>query len=193
MGVLPQDQLSTSTAPFAEAAELIWGSTGMYIIGFGAMISTFGALNGWILIQGQIPVAMADDDLLPPLFKIRSKRNFPIVSLIISSIIVTVIVLANSSRGLVEIFTLLILVGTFLSLISYLFSSMAEVLILIKRRPDNWKKRSLKAFLLSFPAFGFSIIAIYGAGMEIVYYGFLVLVLGIPLYIWSKIKQSQKV
>lgn len=191
MAILPQAQLSVSTAPFAEAAELMWGKTGMYLVGFGAMISTFGALNGWILIQSQIPMAMSEDDLLPPIFKKRSKRDFPVFSLIISSIIVTLVVIANSSRGLVEIFTMLILVGTFLTLISYLFSSMAEVLIIIKRKPDGWKKRAARAFLLSFPAFGFSIIAIYGAGMEIVFYGFLILVLGIPIYIWSKMKQSQ--
>ena len=139
MGILPQSQLSMSTAPFAEAAELMWGKTGMYLVGFGAMISTFGALNGWILIQSQIPMAMAEDDLLPPIFKKRSRRDFPIFSLIISSVIVTVVVIANSSRGMVEIFTMLILVGTILTLISYLFYSMAEVLILIKRKPEDWK------------------------------------------------------
>jgi len=192
MGVLPQDQLASSSAPFAEAAELIWGSTGKYLVGIGALISTFGALNGWILTQGFMPLAMAEDDLLPPFFKKKSKKDFPVLGLVISSLLVTIVVLANSSKGLVEMFTQLILVGTFLALITYLFSSLAEVLVIIKRKPQGWEKRIMRAFFLSLPAFAFSVLAVYGAGMDIVFYGFLILIMGMPLYIWSKIKQNQQ-
>lgn len=192
MGVLPQEQLSNSSAPFAEAAELIWGPTGKYLVGIGALISTFGALNGWILIQGFMPLAMAEDGLLPPLFKKKSKKDFPILGLIISSILITIVILTNSSKGLVEMFTQLILVGTFLALITYLFSSLAEVLVIIKQKPHDWDKRVKRAFILSLPAFAFSVLAVYGAGMDVVFYGFLILILGMPFYIWSKIKQSQQ-
>ncbi len=192
MGVLPQEQLAQSSAPFADAAELIWGSTGKYLIGIGALISTFGALNGWILMQGHMPLAMAEDDLLPSIFKRRSKKNLPVFGLLVSSLLVTVIVLVNSSKGLVAIFTLLILVSTFLALVSYLFSSLAEVVILIKHKPTGWEKRIMKAFILSLPAFVFSVIAVYGAGAETVFSGFIILILGMPIYVWSKIKKSQK-
>jgi APA family basic amino acid/polyamine antiporter len=191
MGVLPQEQLAGSSAPFAEAAEVIWGSTGKYLVGIGALISTFGALNGWIMIQGHMPLAMAEDDLLPPIFKKRSKSGLPIFGLVTSSLLITIVVLANSSKGLVAIFTLLILVGTFLALVAYLFSSLSEVLILIKQKPAGWEKRTMRAFVLSLPAFAFSVLAVYGAGMKIVFYGFLILILGMPIYIWSKINQSQ--
>lgn len=192
MGVLPQEQLAQSSAPFADAAELIWGSTGKYLIGIGALISTFGALNGWILMQGHMPLAMAEDDLLPSIFKRRSKKNLPVFGLLVSSLLVTVIVLVNSSKGLVAIFTLLILVSTFLALVSYLFSSLAEVVILIKHKPTGWEKRIMRAFILSLPAFVFSVIAVYGAGAETVFSGFIILILGMPIYVWSKIKKSQK-
>lgn len=193
MGLIPQEQLQESSAPFADAAGIIWGTTGRYLIGIGAVISTFGALNGWILIQSQIPFAMAEDSLLPPLFKKKTKNDFPIYGLIVSSVLITIVVLAYSSKGLVEIFTMLILVGTFLSLISYLFSSMSEVLILIKKKPAGWEKRIIRAFLLGVPAFLFSLVAVYGAGVEVVFFGFIILITGTPIYIWSKIKQSQAV
>ena len=191
MGVLPQQQLAISSAPFAEAAEIIWGNTGKYLVSIGALISTFGALNGWILIQGHMPLAMAEDHLLPPVFKRKSKRDLPIVGLVVSSVLITVIVLANSSKGLVEMFTLLILVGTFLALVAYLFSSLSEVLILIRQKPAGWEKQIMRAFILSLPAFAFSVIAVYGAGMKIVFYGFLILILGMPIYVWSKIVQNR--
>ena len=192
MGVIPQDQLANSSAPFAEAAYIIWGSTGKYLVGLGALISTFGALNGWILMQGHLPLAMAEDDMLPPIFKRKSKRNLPVFGLVVSSLLITIVVLANSSGGLVAIFTLLILVGTFLALVSYLFSSLSEVMIILKLKLAGWEKQIMKAFVLSIPAFAFSVLAIYGAGMKIVFYGFLILILGMPIYIWSKIKQAQQ-
>jgi APA family basic amino acid/polyamine antiporter len=192
MGVIPQDQLANSSAPFAEAAYIIWGSTGKYLVGLGALISTFGALNGWILMQGHLPLAMAEDDMLPPIFKRKSKRNLPVFGLVVSSFLITIVVLANSSGGLVAIFTLLILVGTFLALVSYLFSSLSEVMIILKLKLAGWEKQIMKAFVLSIPAFAFSVLAIYGAGMKIVFYGFLILILGMPIYIWSKIKQAQQ-
>jgi len=191
MGVIEPAALAKSTAPLADAAYIIWGRNGQIFIGLGAMISTFGALNGWILIQGQMPLAMAEDNLFPPVFKKMSKREFPLFGLIISSILITIVVLANQSKGLVEIFTLLILLGTFLNLITYLFSSMAEVLILIKNKVSGWENKLIRTFILSIPVFAFSLWAIYGSGLEIVFNGFIILMVGVPFYVWAKIKQSK--
>ena len=191
MGMVPPEQLANSTAPLADAAFMIWGDTGRYIVAFGALASTFGALNGWILIQGQMPMSMAEDQLFPPIFKKLSKREFPVTGLVISSTLITIIVLANQSKGLVELFATLILLSTFLTLISYLFSSMAEVLILVKHKNDDWQKKLIPAFLIGIPTFAFSLWAVYGSGLEVVFYGFITLMLGTPFYVWSKIEQSR--
>ncbi|MEM6807312.1 MAG: amino acid permease, partial [Bacteroidota bacterium] len=55
LGVLAPEALQHSKAPFADAAALMWGESARIIVAIAAIISTFGALNGWILIQGQIP------------------------------------------------------------------------------------------------------------------------------------------
>lgn len=191
-GIIPLTELGQSSAPMADAAYIVWGKTGRTLIAFGALVSTFGALNGWILIQGQMPLAMAEDNMFPSIFKRLSKRNFPVMGLVVSSAIITMVVLANQSKGLVELFKLLILLSTFLVLISYLFSSMAEVLILIKKKNAGWKRKLIPAFLISIPTFAFSLWAIYGSGLEIVFYGFIALMLGTPFYVWSKIQQSRK-
>ena len=191
MGVIPVEQLSKSSAPFADAAQIIWGEKGKFLIAFGALISIFGALNGWILMQSQMPLAMAMDDLMPPVFKKKSKRDYPLIGLIISSIIVSVIIMVNFSKGLVSLFTMLILVSTFLTLITYLFSSMSEVMILIKQKPKNWKRRASKSFILSIPAFIFSVWAVFGSGQEIVFYGFIILICGVPLYVYSKMRKNK--
>jgi APA family basic amino acid/polyamine antiporter len=64
-GILPSDALASSGAPFADAADQIWGNTARNLVAVGAVIAAFGCLNGWILLQGQMPYAAARDRLFP--------------------------------------------------------------------------------------------------------------------------------
>ncbi len=48
-------QLVSATAPFALAAEHLWGAGAALLVAAGAAISAFGTLNGWILLQAQLP------------------------------------------------------------------------------------------------------------------------------------------
>jgi APA family basic amino acid/polyamine antiporter len=55
-----------------------------------ALISTFGALNGWILLQGRVPPAAAEDGIFPPQFaKVHGKRRTPVFGLVVSSVLVS--------------------------------------------------------------------------------------------------------
>ena len=68
-GILPAETLSNSPAPFAEAGKIIGGDFASYFVAAGAAISGIGALNGWILIAGQLPMAAAQDGMFPRVFK----------------------------------------------------------------------------------------------------------------------------
>ena len=59
--------------PFADAAALFWGDLAKHIVAGGAVTATLGALNGWILIHGQVPMAAANDNLFPKLFEKQIK------------------------------------------------------------------------------------------------------------------------
>ena len=65
--LIPSDQLAHSNAPFADAAALFWGSSIAHWFALFAAISCFGALNGWILLTGELPFQMAKDGLFPKL------------------------------------------------------------------------------------------------------------------------------
>ena len=73
MGVLSPADLQTSKAPFADAAASMWGEWARYLVAGGAVMSTFGAMNGWIMMQGQIPSAAAVDKLFPTILKKENK------------------------------------------------------------------------------------------------------------------------
>jgi APA family basic amino acid/polyamine antiporter len=178
MGVLSPAAVATSTAPFADAAERIWGHWASHAVALGAAVSCFGALNGWILLQGQVPLATAADGLFPTVFGRRSSRGTPTAALVLSSVLVTLIVAANYTKGLVGAFTFIILLATLTTLIPYAFSSMALVVSDLRQRRAPPARRITVALL----AFAFSVWAIVGSGAQTVMWGCVLLLLGVPVY-----------
>ena len=85
MSLLDPAALATSTAPFADAARVLGGEGAARIIALGAAISAFGALNGWVLIVGQVPMAIAQDGLFPRPFARLSSRGTPVIGMIIGA------------------------------------------------------------------------------------------------------------
>lgn len=186
MGLMAPAALATSAAPFADAARAIWGSWGRYIIGAGAVISCFGALNGWILLSGQLPRAAALDGVLPRALSGLSARGTPTAGLVVSSAIATVLIWMNYTRGLVNAFTFLILLATLATLVPYVFSTMTELLLVLRRRATLTRPALVSGAMLSVLAFAYSCIAVVGSGRDTVYWGFLLLVLGLPVYVGMK-------
>ena len=68
MGLVPREQLVHSIAPFSDAARVLWGPWGATTISLAVILSALGALNGWTLLMGQVPMAAARDKLFPPVF-----------------------------------------------------------------------------------------------------------------------------
>ncbi len=186
MGIIPPTSLANSTAPFADAANSIWGSWAGYAVAAGAAISSFGALNGWILLSGQIPLAIARDKLFPEKFSRLSKRGTPVFGLVVSSVLVTAIMAINYTKNLVEQFTFIILLSTLTALFLYTLSTMSELMISIKEGGKLSGGKLLKTTILSVLAFLYTLWAIAGAGQEVVYWGFLLIMSGIPVYVWLK-------
>jgi APA family basic amino acid/polyamine antiporter len=180
MSLLPVAALTTSTAPFADAARSAAGEWAWRGVALGAAISCFGTLNGWILVMGQLPLAVARDGLFPRVFARLSSRDTPSAALVIGGVLVTLLVCLNYTRGLVELFTFLILLATLNTLIPYAFSSLAVFML-----PDRAGVRPLTALAKAGAAmaFAYSLWAMAGAGTDAVYWGFLLMMAGLPVYV----------
>lgn len=179
MGIIPPETLATSQAPFADAAVVIWGESARNWVALGIVISVFGALNGWIMMQGQIPLAAAKDGLFPALFGKLNKNNSPATGIAFSSILISGLMLMNYSKSLISAFEFMILLATLTCLVPYLFSTATHLLFALRSgKKWSWIWGSL--------AFAFSMWAVAGSGEEIVFWGFLVLMAGIPFYVWIK-------
>jgi APA family basic amino acid/polyamine antiporter len=185
MGMIPGKDLQHSLTPYSDAAVIIFGSNARYWISAGVAIAAFGALNGWILIQGQMPYAIAKDKLFPRVFGKLNQNGVPAMGIIISSVLISLLMSMNYTKGLVEQFKFLIMLTTLTVLIPYLFSTAAYIIMRRERKyskPAGW----MSAIILASFSFLFCMWAVAGAGQEIVYWGFLLILAGLPVYVLNK-------
>ncbi len=188
-GLIPVESLKNSPAPFAEASHLIGGQYSGYIVAAGAAIAALGALNGWILISGQIPMAAARDRLFPRVFKKENSNQTPALGIVIGSLLTSAVMLMNFSESLVSQFKFMILLSTLTALVPYLFTSASYALVIIERRIGAPKL--IRNLVLAALGFSYSLWTIYGSGNDTVFYGFLLLLAGIPFYILMKYNQKK--
>ena len=187
-GILPVEIMQNSPAPFVDAAEKIGGKYMASFVGLGTIIAGIGALNGWILMTGQMPMAASKDKLFPEVFGKQNSKGVPLLGLIIGSVLTSFVMLMNYNDSLVNQFEFLILLSTFICLVPYLFTAASFSLISLR----NFKNGKLiKNIIISVFGFLFSVWAIYGSGKESVFYGFILLLLGIPLYVYIKWKNNR--
>ena len=180
MGVLPPETLGATAAPFGDAARALFGRAGV-LVAVGATISAFGALNGWVLVSGQLPRAVADDGLFPAIFARTGRAGTPIYGLLISTTLTTILIATNYTRGLVALFTFILFLATLATLIPYVFCTMAWWL---DARAQGRPRRGRTTVALL--AFVYAMGAIAGAGAEAVFWGFLLLLAGLPVYVLLK-------
>lgn len=181
--IVPADELMNSSAPFALAATKILGFSGGVIIAFGALISTLGSLNANTLTAGNITFAAARDKLLPSKFLTLSDAGTPIFSFILAGSFVSFLLMLNYTKGLIDAFIFFAMLSTLSTLIAYLFCAMAELKFL---KNDDPSKQRNSAIFLTFGTFLYAFFAIWGAGMEIVFYSFMLILVGMPMYAWMR-------
>ncbi len=186
MSVVSPEAMATTTAPFADAARVMGGETLATLVAAGAALSCFGALNGWILIAGQMPLAIADDGLFPKLFAYRGAANTPVRGILLSATLSTALIAMNYTQSLVALFTRIILLATLSTLVPYVFCSLASFL----RPNDAGNAGHTRGGVVAGLAFAYAMLAVAGAGPEIVYLGFLLLLGGLPVYVWVKRRQA---
>ena len=175
LGVLPAAQVQASSAPMADAAHALWGPAAGIAVAVVAAVSCFGALNGWVLLSGQVPLAAARDGLLPQRFTRLDKGGTPVFGVIASGLLASALVLANYSHSLVQLFTFSILLSTAATLLPYVVSSAAWL------RSGSGKGRVVAALALAY-----SLYALVGTGAKALLWGAVLVLAGLPLYFWRK-------
>lgn len=177
--LLPADQVARSNAPFADFIALYWGHGPALLIALFAAVSAIGALNGWVLIQGELPLAMARAGSLPRWFAVTGRGDTPVRGLIVSTAFVTLLVLMNYSRSMADLFTFMALLATAATLVLYLACAAASVKLTLNGRMPH----STPFLIVAGLGVVYAVWTFYGAGLEASGWIIVLLAAGAPLYL----------
>lgn len=167
----------------AEGIKLPWLAT---IATIGAIIATGGAGGSWVLIQGRMPFAMAEDKLFwSPLAKIHPKFGTPVASLVFTSILTTIILIAIPN------FPSVALIASITSVVPYAAAVLA-VPILRKTKSDTPRPFRLPwHFVVTIIGFIFSTFLIYWASWPWTLVGGFLMLTGYPAFLLVKGKKFE--
>ncbi len=184
--LVPAATLAQSNAPFVDLAAQFWGRGAGQLVAVFAAISAFGALNGWILLQGELPRAMALRGEFPRIFARESVHNTPGFGLCFGSALATLLILANYQKSMVSVFTFMILLSTTACLVLYLLCSLAMLRLQWTQQIGSDAPRGIGLGHCRDVGERLFFWAIVGAGAEAVLWGAALLLLGVPLYYWFR-------
>lgn len=185
MGIVGRDVLAHSSSPFSDAATIMWGPWGGYVIAVTAMISSVGALNGWTLLMSQVPMAAARHGVMPQIFAELNGRGVPAKGIAISVSLSSFLLIlqAVGPGGFIQIYDFVVGLSTVAEMIPYVFCSLVEGMLYVtlgKRlgyySPGTYVPLALVAFL-------FSMWTIYGSGPAAGMWALLLLLAGLPVYV----------
>jgi APA family basic amino acid/polyamine antiporter len=167
--ILSADAVAKSSAPFALFVGQFWGSGASLLVALFAAIAAIGALNGWVLIQGEVPLGMARAGLLPAWFARVSSRDVPIRVLIVSSALATVLILCTTSPTLGGVFQFMAILASCATLWLYLAVCVAALV----------RRIAIPAAAIGL---AFSLFAFWGAGWQAAGLSVVLMLSAIPLY-----------
>lgn len=182
-GTVGAQRLTESTAPFADTVDIMFGgSVGGRFMAAAAVVSGFGALIGWTLVTAEMSLAAARDGLFPRQFAFV-RRDVPWLGVLTAAALASVLVVMNFTSGLQAAFTAMALLTAFTVTIPYLLSALAQIYWLLRsgRRPGRARDLAVAAVAALFVYW-----MIAGGGYSTVYQGLLLVLAGLPIYVWRK-------
>ena len=184
MGVVPAETLAHSKAPFADAAQIIFGGNWYIFISIAASIVCLGTLNAWVLTSGQIALGAAYDGHLPKFFTVKNAHGAPKWGLIISSLGIIPVLALTMNHSLIERINFMIDVCVTAFLFIYALSVMSYLKLF-------WKNNAV-GIALGAGALIFCGWALYASGIKMVALASLVTLTGLPIYLWKNRRQLLK-
>ena len=142
--------------------------------------------------SARVSLAAADDGLFPRPFRASGERSTPVFGLVASSALASGLVLYNWNVDFGARFTDIVLLATWMTLIAYAYAAAAEVVLFYRERElFSWVKMARDTVIAGL-AFAYSVWAIWGSGEEWLAKGFMLLLFGIPVFVFMKWRESRR-
>ncbi|RSM93707.1 amino acid permease [Nonomuraea sp. WAC 01424] len=189
-GTVAHDDLVSSTAPFTDAANAIFGGRWAgNTVAAAAVVSGFGALVGWTLIVAEMPRAAARDGLFPTPFARKNRAGVPAFGIVVSTLLAAGLTVV-SYTSFEQVFTTVVLLSVLTSVIPYLLSAAAQIFWLRTEGRRLRARHLARDVAVTALALAFGFWALAGSGYQAVYYGVFCLLLGVPVYVWVKARRG---
>jgi APA family basic amino acid/polyamine antiporter len=175
--LLPSEVASKSSAPLADLMSRVMGSAAGKLVAAFAAISAIGALNGWVLLQAEVQLLLAERGVFPKFFTRVNKNGMPVYAQLLGCTLSVALIATNLSGGMIEIYSFIVLLATVATLVLYLAGALT-MLALIKRG------QAKGAIVTGCALIGgaYALWTFYGAGGEATAWGAALLATGIPVY-----------
>jgi arginine:agmatine antiporter len=180
MGMLPNDELRSSHAPFAEAARLAIGPVGAIVISVCAVLKSVGSLGGWMLLVGQSAKAAADDGMFPRIFARLNGNGVPGRGLVIVAVLMTIVLFATMSPTLAGQFNRIVDLAVILIIVPYVYSAVSLVKVIYDQRLPAATFQTYKWIALA--AVAYCLWAVIGGDPQTVVGAMVALLISVPLY-----------
>ncbi|MEQ1496678.1 MAG: amino acid permease [Novosphingobium sp.] len=178
---MPVAEATASAAPVADFLGRYLGTNLAMVVAACAAISAFGTLNGWVLVQAEMPWAMAKGGVFPQWFASENARGVPVRSHLVSSGLLSLVTLLNYQKGMGELFAFVASVSLAAGLLAYLISALAALKLV---------RGDALLTLAAIVAAGFTVWAEWGLGGEAMAYGAVLIAAGLPVYWWVSSAKS---
>lgn len=179
-GIVPNEELFHSTAPFGLVFAQIFNDTvGKIVMGL-MVLSCFGSLLGWQFTIAQVFKVSAEAGYFPSFFRKVTQKDAPIVGMLIITVIQSLLSLMTISPSLNKQFNILVDLAVVTNVIPYLLS-MAALAVLLKVENASESKYKVTTFV-AFIGSIYSLYALYAAGEQAMLYGSIVTFIAWTLY-----------
>lgn len=175
--MMPASVTAASPAPLADFLGRSWGSGAQAIVALFAAISALGTLNGFVLLQGEMPWAMARGGVFPAWFGKESRRGTPARAHLVSGVLVTIVMALNYTGSTGALFAEIATISLAAGMLAYFVSALAALKLLAGDRAVQ---------LAAIVSAGFVLWMIYGLGLHANLWGFGLLALGLPVFLWVR-------
>ena len=185
MGLVPHHVLVGNGAPFVDAFEAIFsnGAWAGKLIAALAVLSGFGALIGWTLVDAELPRAVANDGLFPKPLAWSDRKGSAWFSIVINAALPSLLLLwrYTSSSGL-SVFTYMVDLTVVTVAIPYFFSACAQLTYLVskRRRVQGWALA--RDLAVAGASVLFSMWVTFASGYQAIYQTLVAVLAGIVLY-----------
>lgn len=179
---VPSQTLAQSPAPVADFLGRGFGPIAADAMAVFAAVSALGALNGFTLLQGEMPWAMARGKVFPAWFARETPQGTPARAHLLSGVLLSAVMLLNYSGSTANLFAAVIEISLAAGMLAYFASALAA----LKLVRGEWT-----VVLAAIIAAGYVAWMVWGLGLRADAWGLALLAAGAPIYASMRLSQRR--